>query len=157
MHLKRGRCRCGSRYRASKSRMSIIKPITSKVMSLADYEYIYPVVDTMQGRARAPPHRPTLHSQTILYRPGIARAMRGQPAGLRHTQVDQGDRQQVVQQICLREGAPGLEPRGATSRVREQWRQRVQAPPKQLITTQRPVYLNTNLAFLKATTTNILT
>ena len=43
--------------------MSIIKPITSKVMSLADYEYIYPVIDTMQGRARAPPHRPTLHSK----------------------------------------------------------------------------------------------
>ena len=51
--------------------MSIIKPITSKVMSLADYEYIYPVIDTMQGRARAPPHRPTLHSQTVPYRPGI--------------------------------------------------------------------------------------
>jgi hypothetical protein len=44
----------------------------------------------------------------------------------------------------------------AISRVRvERWRQRVQAPPKQLITTRRPVY--NNLAFLKATTTNILT
>ena len=30
---------------------------------------------------------------------------------------------------------------GATSRLREKWRQRVQAPPKQLITTRRPVCL----------------
>jgi hypothetical protein len=46
----------------------------------------------------------------------------------------------------------GHEVSGATSRLREKWRQRVQAPPKQLITTRRPVYLNNNLAFLKATT-----
>ena len=99
-------------------------------MSLAYYEYIYPVFDTMQGRARAPPHRPTLHSQTVPYRP--------------HRPGDA--RRHVAHEVS-----------GATSRVREQWRQRVQAPPKQLITTQRPVYLNNNLAFLKATTTNILT
>ena len=144
--------------------MSIIKPITSKVMSLADYEYIYPVVDTMQGRARAPPHRPTLHSQTVPYRPGIARAMRGQPAGLRHTQVDQGDRQQVVQQICLREGAPGLEPRVRCRHSTTPARVQPPADPRRGgSTSQMPTVLTTvmwvaqTMAFLKATTTNILT
>ena len=46
---------------------------------------------------------------------------------------------------------------GAPSHVREQWQQRVHAPPKQLITTRRLVYLNNNMAFLKATSTDILT
>jgi hypothetical protein len=65
-----------------------------------------------------------MHSQTVSYMRGIARAMRGgRPAGLRA--VDQGDRHYS----------------SSTSRVREHWRQRVQAPPKQLIATRRPVCL----------------